>query len=97
MSLIFTKHFSILLRPKRVSLGLTQVEISEKANISLRSYQRIELGESCPSLDALFHISKILQIDLVEILNLSNDSSENKDILLRSMKFLELTAQMIAS
>jgi transcriptional regulator with XRE-family HTH domain len=35
----------IVLRNRRVELGLTQKEVADKAKIQLRQYQRVESGE----------------------------------------------------
>lgn len=52
----------------RKKLGLTQVEVANKANISGTSYQRIEYRKQRPSLDTAIKIADILGIvDLREI------------------------------
>ena len=51
---------------KRESLGLSQKEVAEKLEISLRTYQRIEVGEATPDGLNLIKIMNYLGIDSYE-------------------------------
>ena len=54
-----------MIREKRKSLGLTQEQMAEKLDISLRQYVRIDKEEDLPRRDILNK--------LINIFNLSND------------------------
>ena len=49
------------LRERREQQGRTQQQIADLANISLKSYQRIEKGEQDPSITVAKLIAKALQ------------------------------------
>ncbi len=51
----------------RYGLGLTQAEVAEDANISLRSVQYFERGIALPNLDTLCKIAYVLRIELNEL------------------------------
>lgn len=53
----------------RKEVDLTQLEVAEKANVSVNYYARIERGEVSPSLETLKDIMKILKIKSLEISN----------------------------
>ncbi|MFP5387566.1 MAG: helix-turn-helix transcriptional regulator [Bacteriovoracia bacterium] len=56
-----------MLRHYREASGLSQSEVAEKLNIGLRSYQRYESGESVPSVDLVFLMSKVLDFELKDM------------------------------
>ena len=62
-------YIGIVIREIRKQKGLTQVELSDKVNISVRTIQRIENDAVEPSLYSLKSISKVLELDLVKIKN----------------------------
>lgn len=57
----------------RLAKGMTQVELSEKSGIALRTVQRIENNEVTPSIYSLNVIGAALDVKLNEVLNSVND------------------------
>lgn len=55
------------LKRARKELRLTQVEVAEKAKVSVNYYARIERGEVTPSLETLKEIMAILKIKTLKI------------------------------
>lgn len=62
------KMTAIWLREGRLSKGLTQKELSERSNISIRSIQRIENGELIPRSFTLKTLAGILELSFEEFL-----------------------------
>lgn len=60
-------NIGIVIKEIRKLKGLTQLELSEQANLSQRTVQRIENHEVEPSFYSLKNIGDILDVDLVEI------------------------------
>ena len=60
-------NIGIVIKEIRTQKGLTQLELSEHADLSERTIQRIENDEVAPSLHSLKSIGEILEVDLVEI------------------------------
>ena len=60
-------NIGVVIKEIRKQKGLTQLELSEHANLSERTVQRIENHEVEPSLYSLKNIGDILEVDLVEI------------------------------
>lgn len=56
----------------RLEKGLTQEEISG-LNMGVRTYQKIESGESAPSLESLYIIAETLGVHPKELLNIPLD------------------------
>jgi transcriptional regulator with XRE-family HTH domain len=52
----------------RKDKGLTQDKLSEKVKLSIEFIGRIEIATSKPSLDTLFKIAKVLDIEPYELL-----------------------------
>jgi transcriptional regulator with XRE-family HTH domain len=73
-------NIGIVIKEVRKQKGLTQLDLSEHAKISVRTIQRIEKDEVDPSFYSLKSISEILEIDLLEIKN-SNSMMFTKKIL----------------
>ena len=73
-------NIGIVIKEVRKQKGLTQLDLSEHANISVRTIQRIEKDEVEPSFYSLKSISEILDVDLLEIKN-SNSMMFTKGIL----------------
>lgn len=67
MSDLVPKDFNNLIKKFRLRAGLTQGELTEKLNISIRTYQRIEMGEVYPSVDLLANLSHVLNFKLCEV------------------------------
>ena len=57
-------NFGEQLKEIRVSKGLTQIELSEKSGIALRTVQRMERNEGKPSLYSLNAIGEVLGTNL---------------------------------
>lgn len=87
----------------RISKGFTQVELSEKCGIAIRTIQRIENGEVTPSIYSLNAIGAALEVKLNEvpirenkdkfefkivISNFSNLFADIKTLIKRNMKTL---------
>jgi putative transcriptional regulator len=70
-----TKHLlgNILLK-KRKALGLTQAELAELCDISTRTVQVLEYGETWPGTDVLLKLAKALKTTTGEILNETDTS-----------------------
>lgn len=62
-----TEEISKRFKKARKESGLTQLEVAEKANVSVNYYARIERGEVSPSLETLKDLMKILDIKSLEI------------------------------
>jgi transcriptional regulator with XRE-family HTH domain len=62
-------NIGIVIKQVRKQKGLTQLDLSEHANLSARTIQRIENNEVEPTLYSLKNIGEILEIDLQEIRN----------------------------
>ena len=58
---------NIRLMQARKQVGLTQVQVADKANITEISYQRIEYGIQRPSLDTAILIAKALNSSVEEL------------------------------
>ena len=54
------------MKADRVRLGLTQVELSRRSGIKLKTYRSYERGESYPNLAAYLKLSEILGWDIRE-------------------------------
>lgn len=48
-------------KAKREEIGLTQEQVAEKANISIRTYKMYESGERIPRADVAILIAKALK------------------------------------
>ena len=62
-------HDHVLLRNRRIELGLTQQQVADKAKIQLRQYQRVESGERHirgASARIMLAICAVLKIDPYE-------------------------------
>jgi len=62
------KKIAVRLRKARKVAGLTQVEVAEKAGISINHYAQIERGEVNPSASKLLQIIKAVGVSSEEIL-----------------------------
>lgn len=60
-------NIGIVIKEVRKQKGLTQLDLSEHANLSVRTIQRIENNEVAPSFYSLNSIGEILKVDLLEI------------------------------
>jgi len=71
-------YIGIVIKEVRKLKGLTQVELAEETNISVRTIQRIEKDAVEPSLYSLKRISEILEVDFLKIKNKNSMAFVNK-------------------
>jgi transcriptional regulator with XRE-family HTH domain len=67
------------LKKMRIDKGLSQEELSEVSNLSLRTIQRLENGESSPREDTIHLLTKALDVPrdyFTEIYQTSNNTNE---------------------
>jgi transcriptional regulator with XRE-family HTH domain len=57
------------IRRIRESKGYTQEYLAMKLGISQNAYSKIELGYTKITLERLFHIAKIIETDIIRLLN----------------------------
>jgi transcriptional regulator with XRE-family HTH domain len=60
-------YLGVVIREIRKQKGLTQVELSDRTNISVRTIQRIEKDTVEASIYSLKVISKVLEVDFLKI------------------------------
>lgn len=63
------KYLGAKIRYYRHLKGLEQTELADKIGITRQYLSRLENGTSKPSIDLLFRIAEILEIDVGQILN----------------------------
>ncbi len=90
----FLKDFSVLLRLKREKLHFSQLELASKLGISLRTYQRIECGDSEPSLSQVYKLAYILNFNVSEIFHHEQKASEESKLLNQSSHEIEEIAKL---
>ncbi len=56
------------IKKARSNSGLTQAQLADKADLNKNYYARLERGDSLPSLDSLYRITKALKIESSDIL-----------------------------
>lgn len=61
------KDLGAKLKKARLSSGLTQQDVADKANIHVNFYARIERGEENPSYEKLSSILKALKIKSLDV------------------------------
>ena len=71
-------NIGIVIKEVRKQKGLTQLDLSDHANLSVRTIQRIEKDEVEPSFYSLKSLSEILGVDLLEIKNRNSMMFTNK-------------------
>lgn len=52
---------------RREELGLTQQQVSDRAKISIRAYQKYEYGHAKPKVSSAFKIAKVLGATVEQI------------------------------
>ncbi|MDV6237147.1 helix-turn-helix transcriptional regulator [Leptospira ellisii] len=72
---LFKQSVCKRIKELRLEKGLTQEEISG-LNMGVRTYQKIESGESAPSLESLFIIAETLGLHPKELLNVPMDGKK---------------------
>ncbi len=90
---IFLSKFIEVLKNRRVELGYTQVEMAQFLSTSLRTYQRVELGESEPSFLFVLKSAEHLKLNLEEIFNYKSDKGKSVNLLMRSSRIIEKVAE----
>ena len=73
---ITERYFHIVLRKYRTTTGLTQEEVSERAEMSKSFYSMMELGKRWPSIDRLFLIAKALNVRPSELIAALEEEAE---------------------
>ena len=73
-------NFGEQLKEIRTSKGLTQIELSEKSGIALRTVQRMERNEGKPSLYSMNAIGEVLGVNLT-LLYAPDDETEKRNIM----------------
>jgi transcriptional regulator with XRE-family HTH domain len=68
-----TKVTASNIRKIRAYKNYTQDYLAAKLSISQNAYSKIELGYSKLTLNRLFQIASILEVDAVQLINLEND------------------------
>ena len=79
----------------RISKGFTQVELSEKSGIAVRTIQRIENGEVTPSIYSLNAIGAALDVKLNEIPVVENDVKFEFKIVISNFSNLFVDIKML--
>ena len=79
----------------RISKGFTQVELSEKSGIAVRTIQRIENGEVTPSIYSLNAIGAALDVKLNEIPVVENDGKFEFKIVISNLSNLFVDSRML--
>lgn len=62
---------------QRKSKGLTQKDLSEKTNVTVRTIQRIEKGETKPHLHTIKLLAAALEIEVEDLIPLNKPKEEN--------------------
>ena len=63
------------IRDKRIQNGWNQEAMAEQLQISQSTYAKIENGQLIPKIDRLQQIANILEIDLLTLLNSTDNTS----------------------
>jgi len=79
----------------RISKGLTQLELSEKSGIAVRTIQRIENGEVTPSIYSLNAIGTALDVKLNEVPVVENDGKFEFKIVISNFSNLFVDSKML--
>lgn len=74
---LILNNLTIILRHKRGILNYSQNELADKISTSLRTYQRIESGETEPSLSQLYKLSQILNFEVKDIFQAEENVTED--------------------
>lgn len=91
---LILNNFSYLLKKIREEKKITQSELAEKVGLSLRTYQRIESGESEPSLSVFYRLSTELGINVHSLFNFGETLELEKKLLWAATKSIEKLAEV---
>lgn len=64
------------IRKKREAKNYTQEYLAYKLNISQNAYSKIELGYTKITVERLFQIAEVLEINAIELLDVDKDDAE---------------------
>ncbi len=67
--------FPLVLKQKRLAIGLSQEKFAEKVGLSMRSISLLETGKQQPTLSTLNKISQALNLKTSELLQLIENKS----------------------
>ena len=81
IEIIDTVALGVALKESRLSQNMTQRYLAKKIGINEKTYRDIELGKREPLLRTLFSIQRVLNTDLLSVLEASNYSSQYSSIL----------------
>ena len=56
-----------ILKQVRMQKGFTQVEVADKANIAVRTYQNYEAGERIPNVHIALNLAKVLNCSVEKL------------------------------
>ena len=73
------------IKSRRKELGITQVELSEKLNISFQAVSKWETGNTIPDTSILLELSEVLGVSVDKILLAGKDSGRNQSISIKSI------------
>lgn len=65
-----------VLKTLRTGLGLTQTEVSRRANIQISTYKRYELGINFPKMDALGRLADLYSMPVGNLYSLLSEDKE---------------------
>lgn len=63
--LMTIQDLSFTLRRRREELGLTQMELSERSSVHLRSINNIESSKANPSFETLNKLAEVLKMEII--------------------------------
>jgi len=70
-------NIAFKIKKARINKGFNQEDISKKLNISQSAYAKIENGITKLDIDRLVEITKILEIDIQDLLNIQESKTSN--------------------
>lgn len=72
------KAFGIRLRELRLSLGISQEELANNADIPISQVGRIERGENNPTISTIHVLATALNTTMAELMNFEIDKARKK-------------------
>lgn len=64
----YIKKFAERIKNRRLELGISQEELSDKVNCHINHLGKIERGQVDPSLSIMYKIAKALTVDLKDLI-----------------------------
>lgn len=83
-------HPMINVKTKREEMGLTQQELADKTNLSLRTIQRVESGATTPKGYTLRALAEVFEVEPSQLV--SEPSLADIDVILQNIKLINLSA-----